>query len=140
MIFAAYAVFLVLVVWAFARIGAGRIPRHEGSPWRPVTLVVSLASLLVFVTLIPQQEGASFGTLLVAASLAGSVLYAIGAAIWTGIAAHRLRASGWILTAFAFSFPSTLTLGLPLVAVLAFPLAPISQYVLRERHTGTAAA
>jgi hypothetical protein len=141
LLFAAYALFLVLSVWAFTRIAAGRLPKHEGSPWRPITLVISMASLLLFLTLVPQQEGAtSIGTLIVGAGVAGSALYAIGAAIWTGIAAYRLRALGWVLTGIAFGIPSTLTLGAPLLALLAFPLAPISRYGVRERHTGSAAA
>jgi hypothetical protein len=62
-LFAAYAIFLVLIVCAFARIGTGWSPKREGSPWRPVALAISLASLLLFVTLVPQQEGAtSLGT------------------------------------------------------------------------------
>jgi hypothetical protein len=140
LLFAAYAIFLVLMVWAFARIGTGWSPKREGSWWRPVTLVISVTLLLLFVMLAPQQEGASIGTLIVAAGIAGSALYAIGATIWTGIAAHRLRELGWVLTAIALSIPSTLTLGAPLVALLAFALAPISPYAVRERHTGRATA
>jgi hypothetical protein len=141
LLFAAYAVFLGLIIWAFARIGAGRTPGHDASPWRPVTLVVSVAALILFLTLVPQQEGAtSLGTLIVAAGIAGSALYAIGAAIWTGMVAYRLRAFGWVLTAAAFGIPSTLTLVLPVVALLAFPLVPISRYAVQRGLTGGAAA
>jgi uncharacterized membrane protein len=35
---------------------------------------------------------------------------------------------GWVLVALAFGFPSTLTLVLPFVGLLAFPLAHISPY------------
>jgi hypothetical protein len=90
---------------------------------------------------VPQQDGVtSLGTLIVAAGIAGSALYAIGAAIWTGAAAYRLRAFGWVLTAAAFGIPSTLTLVVPLVALLAFPLVPISRYAVQRGHTGGAAA
>jgi hypothetical protein len=141
LLFAAYAIFLVLTFWAFAQIGTGWSPKREGSWWRPVTRMISVALLLLFVMLVPQQEGAtSIGTLMVAAGVAGSALYAIGATIWTGMAAYRLRELGWVLTAIALGIPSTLTLAVPLVALLAFPLAPISPYAARERHTGGATA
>jgi hypothetical protein len=141
LLFAAYAVFLVLIVWAFARIGAGRTPAHEGSLWRPVTLVVSLASLLLFVALVPQQNGAlDLGAVIVTAGIAGSTLYAIGAAVWTGVGAYRLRATGWVLSAIAFGIPSTLTLGVPLLGLLAFPLAPLSRHASERRQAGGAAA
>jgi hypothetical protein len=140
-LFAAYAIFLVLIVGAFARIGTGWSAKHEGSWWRPVTRVISVALLLLFVMLVPRQEGAtSVGTLIVAAGVTGSALYAIGATIWTGMAAYRLREVGWVLTAIALGIPSTLTLGIPLVALLAFPLAPISPYAVRDRHAGRATA
>jgi hypothetical protein len=124
MLFAAYAIFLALIVLA-ARTPA---PRREGSPWRPVGLTLSVASLALFASLAPQQEGASLGSLLVAAGVSGSALYGIGAAVWTGMAGYRLRELGWVLVALAFGFPSTLTLVLPFVGLLAFPLAHISPY------------
>jgi hypothetical protein len=141
LLFAAYAIFLVLIVWAFARIGAGRTPGHEESPWRPVTLVVSVASLLLFMTLVPQQHGAlDLGVVIVTSGTAGSTLYAIGAVVWTGVGAYRLRAIGWVLSAIAFGIPSTLTLGLPLLGLLAFPLAPLSRHASERRQAGRAAA
>jgi hypothetical protein len=138
-LFAAYVLFLALIVFAFARIGTGWSPKLEGSPLRPFALAISLASLLLFVALVPQPS-TSIGTLLVAAGVVGSALYAIGAAIWTGMAAYRLRALGWVLTAIAFAIPSTLSLGAPFVGLLAFTLVPISRYPVSERHTRGATA
>jgi hypothetical protein len=40
-----------------------------------------------------------------------------------------LRILGWVLLLMAFAIPSTLTLGLPLVALLALALAPIPEQV-----------
>jgi hypothetical protein len=131
MIFVAYAVFLTVTVGAFSLITAGQRPRPDGSPLRVVTLFISLTILLLNVTLVPQQHDAtSVGTLIVGGGVVGSALFAIGAANWTGTAAFSLRTIGWLLTAIVFAIPSTLTLGLPLVGVLAFAVVPIS-----GRHT-----
>jgi hypothetical protein len=102
-------------------------------------LVASTASLVLFVSLAPQRDDATtVGGLLVAAGVAGSALYAIGAAVWTGTTAYRLREVGWILTAFAFGIPSTLTLALPLVGVLAFPVVPISRHTPAQTRNAAA--
>jgi hypothetical protein len=55
----------------------------------------------------------------------GSVVYAAGLLAWRGGQALGLRVLGWVLMAAALVIPSTLTLGLPLVALLAPTLAPI---------------
>jgi hypothetical protein len=57
----------------------------------------------------------------------GSIMYAAGLLAWRGGQALGLRALGWVLMVVAFVIPSTLTLGLPLVALLALTLAPIPE-------------
>ena len=57
----------------------------------------------------------------------GSVVYAAGLLAWRGGRALGLRVVGWVLMVAALAIPSTLTLGLPLVALLALTLAPIPQ-------------
>jgi hypothetical protein len=57
----------------------------------------------------------------------GSIVYATGLLAWRGGQALGLRVLGWVLMVAAFAIPSTLTLGLPLVAFLALTLAPIPQ-------------
>jgi hypothetical protein len=141
LLFAAIAAFLALTLWAFTRHRRGWTPGPDGSPWRLVALVLSISMLLLFLSLVPEQHSAtSLGTLLVAAGLVGSALFAIGAAVWTGVTAHRLRAVGWVLAAIAFGIPSTLSLVLPLVGLLAFPLTPISHTASERTHTRSAPA
>jgi hypothetical protein len=142
MIFVAYAVFLVVTAGAFSSIATGQRPRPDGSPLRVVTLGITLTILLLMIALVPQQDDAtSMGTLLVGGGVVGSALYAIGAANWTGTAAFWLRVAGWLLLALAFAIPSLVTLGLPLVGVLAFAVAPISRWGGAEaRHPRSAAA
>jgi hypothetical protein len=57
----------------------------------------------------------------------GSIMYAAGLLAWRGARALGLRVLGWVLMVAAFVIPSTLTLGLPLVAALALALAPIPE-------------
>jgi hypothetical protein len=59
----------------------------------------------------------------------GGVVYAAGLLAWRGGQALGLRILGWVLLLMAFAIPSTLTLGLPLVALLALALAPIPEQV-----------
>ena len=142
MIFDAYAVFLAVTAVAFSLVATGRRPRPDGSPLRVVTLFISLSVLLLLITLVPQQDDAtSVGSLILGGGVAGSALFAIGAANWTGTTAFLLRCAGWLLMVIALVTPSTLTLGLPLVAVLAFALVPISRWATVEaKHSRSAAA
>jgi hypothetical protein len=57
----------------------------------------------------------------------GSILYAGGLLTWRGSQALGLRILGWVLMVAAFVIPSTLTLGLPLVALLTLALAPVPE-------------
>lgn len=142
MISDAYAVFLAVTAAAFALIATGYRPRRDGSLLRAVTLVISLTILLLCIALVPQQhDGTSLGALIVGGGVVGSALYAIGAANWIGTTAFWLRATGWFLIAILFAIPSTLSLGLPLVAVLAFALTPISTWDrVEEKRSRSVAA
>jgi hypothetical protein len=63
----------------------------------------------------------------------GGVVYAAGLLAWRGGQALGLRTLGWVLMVTALVIPSTLTLGLPLVALLALTLAPIPERVAQDR-------
>jgi len=62
----------------------------------------------------------------------GGVVYAAGLLAWRGGQALDLRILGWVLMVTALVIPSTLTLGLPLVALLALALAPIPEQVAQD--------
>jgi hypothetical protein len=59
-------------------------------------------------------------------------VYAAGLLAWRGGQALGLRILGWILMVTAFAIPSTLTLGLPLVALLALALASIREQIAQR--------
>jgi hypothetical protein len=62
----------------------------------------------------------------------GGVVYVAGLLTWRGGQALDLRILGWVLMVTALVIPSMLTLGLPLVALLVFALAPIPEQVARD--------
>jgi hypothetical protein len=71
----------------------------------------------------PQVVGTMIGALV---SL-GAVAYGAGLLVWRGGQAVRLRILGWALMVTALVIPSTLTLALPLVALLAATLARLPE-------------
>lgn len=132
MVFVSYAVFLSTVAFL---LGRAVTERKEPSVWdtgygsltRGVMLATSLIILLLSLPMALDREHTSTeSNALWASVIVGSALYSAGAASWTGNPAFWVRGIGWILMAVAFLLPSTLTLGLPLVALLAFALVPIS--------------
>jgi hypothetical protein len=62
----------------------------------------------------------------------GGVAYAAGLLAWRGGQALGLRILGWVVMVTALAIPSTPTLGLPLVALLVFALAPIPEQVTQD--------
>ena len=62
----------------------------------------------------------------------GGAAYAAGLLAWRGGQALGLRILGWVLMVTALVIPTTLTLGLPLVAPLAVALAPIPEQVAQD--------
>ena len=132
MLCVSYAVFLGAVALLLSR---AMTQRREPSVWDrgygPLTRGVMLGtSLMILVLSVPmaldREHTSTLGNALWTSLIVGSALYSVGAASWTGNAAFLLRGIGWILMAIVFLLPSTLTLGLPLLALLAFALVPIS--------------
>jgi hypothetical protein len=62
----------------------------------------------------------------------GGAAYAAGLLAWRGGQALGLRILGWVLMVMALVIPSTLTLGLPLVALLVVALPPIPDQVAQD--------
>jgi hypothetical protein len=61
--------------------------------------------------------------ILVALTL-GALVYLCGIGVWRGRTARVCRVAGWGAMAAALAVPSTLTLALPLLVLLAPTLAP----------------
>lgn len=139
MLLVAYALLAGLLAWAFGRRGGPWILRLREPSQQRVRLaaglidsVVSAVGLAVLGLQLGDQ-GHVLGWAIGAAVSLGAVLYAAGLLGWRGGRALGLRVLGWVLMAAAVMVPSTLTLGLPLVAVLALTLAPIPEQVAQGR-------
>jgi hypothetical protein len=131
----AYAFLAVVIAWALGR---------RGGPWvlqlsEPGQQRVRLAALMLDtavgalgIAVLGLQLGGDdhahlLGWTIGGAASLGSIVYAAGLFTWRGSRALGLRVGGWVLMVAAFVIPSTLTLGLPLVALLALALAPIPE-------------
>jgi hypothetical protein len=129
-----------VIAWAFGRRGGPWILRLTEPGQQRVRLAVGMLATAMgamgIAVLGLQFEGDGHGHLLGwtigAAESLGGVVYVAGLLAWRGGQALGLRILGWVLMVTALVIPSTLTLGLPLVALLALALAPIPEHVVQD--------
>jgi hypothetical protein len=127
-----YAFLAGVIAWAFGRRGGPWILRLGEPGQQRVRLAAGMLATAVAamgITVLGLQLGSDdhahvLGWTLGAAMSLGGVAYAAGLLAWRGGQALGLRILGWVLMVTALVIPSTLTLGLPLVALLVFALAP----------------
>ena len=72
-----------------------------------------------------EPDSTAIAYLLTAGICAGSVIYLVGTVRGHGQLAFRLRWVGWLVMTLPLVIPSTFSLALPLVAVLAVTLTPL---------------
>lgn len=124
-LFLSYLIWLALTAWALDR-------RREGHPLlgtrsatqsavRAASAVIGAAFGVIGALLLDQQDSA-LGGAIIGALIVGSILYLTGVAMWRGTAALRVRSIGYLLLVLALFVPSTLTLGLPVAALLVVTL------------------
>jgi hypothetical protein len=130
----AYALLAGVIAWALGRRGGPWILRLGEPGQQRVRLAagmldtaVGTVGIAVLAQLAGDDHALVLGWTIGAAVSLGSVVYAAGLLAWRGGRALGLRVLGWVLMVVALVIPSTLTLGLPLVALLALTLAPIPQ-------------
>jgi hypothetical protein len=135
-----YAFLAGVIVWAFGRRGGPWILRL-GEPGQQrvrlaaallVTAVSAMGIAVLGLQLGGDDHAHVLGWTIGAAVSLGGVVYAAGLLAWRGGQALGLRILGWVLMVMALVIPSTLTLGLPLVALLALALAPIPEQVAQD--------
>jgi hypothetical protein len=131
-----------VIVWAFGRRGGPWILRlSEPGQQRVrlaaamlVTAVSAMGIAVLGLQLVGDDHAHVLGWTIGAAVSLGGAVYAAGLLAWRGGQALGLRILGWVLMVMALVIPSTLTLGLPLVALLAVALAPIPEQVAQDRE------
>jgi hypothetical protein len=136
----AYGFLVGLTAWTFGRRGGPWILRLSEPGQQRVRLAAGMLATAVGalgMAVLGLQLGgdghahALAWTIGAAVSL-GGVVYAAGLLAWRGGQALGLRILGWVLLVTALVIPSTLTLGLPLVALLVVALAPIPEQIARD--------
>jgi hypothetical protein len=133
----AYAFLAGVIAWAFGRRGGPWILRLTEPGQQRVRLAAGMLATAVGamgIAVLGLQLGGDdyahvLGWTIGAAVSLGGVVYAAGLLAWRGGQAFGLRILGWVLLVTALAIPSTLTLGLPLVALLALALARIPERV-----------
>ena len=140
MVLLVYAFLAGVIVWAFGRRGGPWILRLSEPGQQRVRLAAALLAIAVSamgIAVLGLQLGGDdhahvLGWTIGAAVSLGGAVYAAGLLAWRGRQALGLRILGWVLMVTALVIPSTLTLGLPLVALLALALAPIPEQVAQD--------
>jgi hypothetical protein len=135
----AYAFLVGVVAWAFGRRGGPWILRLSAPGQQRVRLAAGMLATAVGalgIVVLGLQLGAddhahALGWTIGAAVSLGGVVYVAGLLAWRGGQALGLRILGWVLMVTALAIPSTFTLGLPVVALLALALAPIPEQVVQ---------
>lgn len=133
MLLGAFLVLLLALAWLARQVRDPWLPRL-GERRRqsvrtvlviPTVLLVVLSFAIVGLQLRWDASPSAVSWLIAATALTGSVLYGFGLLVWEGRHAFLARAVGWALLVAALAIPSTVTLALPLVAVLVPTLAVI---------------
>jgi hypothetical protein len=134
MILLAYVCLLVVAAFLI-RGGAFHLSRRSEFLARLLGMIGATATASIAVALIATNHQTNLGLVAVIMLLSGSLLYLCGLVLWRERAGFALRLIGWIVTVSALAIPSTLTLLLPLAALLALTLraAPESR-TLTARH------
>jgi hypothetical protein len=103
---------------------------------RLVGMIGATATASVALLLLSRNQFTTLGLIALLMLLCGSIVYLSGLALWCERPGFALRLIGWVLVVAALTIPSTLTLLLPLAALLALTLTTASaDRTLAAPHT-----
>ena len=145
MLLVAYAFLAVVTAWALGPRGGPWLLRLSEPGQQRVRLAAGVLDTAVGalgVAVLGLQLGAAdhvhvLGWMIGALISLGAVAYAAGLLAWQGGQAVGLRILGWVLMVIALVIPSTLTLALPLVALLATTLARLPEQKVAQGGSTT---
>ena len=140
MLLLAYGFMVGVIAWTFGRRSGPWILRLSEPGQQRVRLAAGMLATAVGamgIAVLGLQLGGDdhahmLSWMVGAAVSLGGVVYVAGLLAWRGGQALGLRILGWVLMVTALVIPSTLTLGLPLVAALALTLAPIPEQTVAQ--------
>jgi hypothetical protein len=127
MIFIAYLLFLAAVIWLFLHGRGSPSNRRIEAPVRIVAGTIGVALAAVGLILLARHTATPVGAAMLIALAIAASLYVCGILAWRGRPAYWLRISGWAGMTIVLLIPSTLSLALPFIALLAWTLRASSQ-------------
>jgi hypothetical protein len=137
MILVAYACLFVALGALLIRGGAVRISRRSQLVARLLGMIGAAATASIALLVLSTSQPTTLGYAMLLILLAGSMVYLCGLALWHQRVGFAVRLAGWILTVAALAIPSTLTLLLPLAALLTLTLraAPDDRAPMADQAT-----
>ena len=122
MILLAYGCLVLFLVAFLSRGGVFQLSNRTQVFARVLGMIGATATASIALLLIASNHPSTIGLVLLLTLCFGSVVYLCGLALWHERAGYALRLTGWILAVSALAIPSTLTLLLPVVCVLALTI------------------
>ena len=127
MILLAYGCLVLFLAAFLSRGGVFHLSRRTQLFARVLGMIGATATASIALLLIASNHPPTFGLVLLLTLCFGSVVYLCGLALWHARAGYALRLVGWIFAVSALAIPSTLTLLLPVVCVLALTINSTSE-------------
>ena len=122
MVLLAYGCLALFLVAFISRGGVFQLSNRARVFARLFGMIGATATASIALLLIASNHASTLGLVLLVMLCFGSVVYLCGLALWHERAGYGLRLAGWILAVSALAIPSTLTLLLPVVCVLALTI------------------
>jgi hypothetical protein len=120
-----YALLVGAMGWVATRGRSWRIePKSLEISLRALAVVLAAGFLALGMILLARQSPSALGAVMLVALTLGALVFLCGIGVWRGRTAQLCRAAGWGVMAAALAVPSTLSLALPLLVVLAPTLGP----------------
>ena len=123
MILIGYIFVLVALAWVVKRGRSWRIPERLEVPTRTVATALDALFLALGIGLLARREASALGDAILLSLIAGATVYLWGLTLWRGRSAQICRVVGWSAMTVALLVPTTISLALPLLALLAPTLA-----------------
>ncbi len=122
MVFVAYLCLLAAVIWLFQGGDALPVDKRAEAPARLIAALIGTALAAVGLIQLSRHTAQTAGTAILIVLAIGGCLYVSGVLWWEGRVGYWLRMIGWMGMIIPLLIPSTLSLTLPLVALLALTL------------------
>lgn len=120
-----YALLVGAMGWVATRGRSWRIePKSLEISLRALAVVLAAGFLAVGMILLARNPPTGLGAVMLVALTLGALVFLCGIGVWRGRTAQLCRVAGWGVMAAALAVPSTLSLALPLLVVLAPTLGP----------------